>query len=144
MADMSFTTAAAKTKLGKIRELLSERSMTAHDLAEAVPMSKRWVQAYLNHLKDDGRIYISTWTHEVSQCGRTYPRPVYRSVRVPRDADKPEPMTNQQRQKRKHTKMMQDPVRYGQHISKERVRRAERTGKALPAVRTAWVSGAAA
>lgn len=144
MADMSFTTAAAKAKLAKIRELLSEQSMTAHELAEAVPMSKRWVQAYLNHLKDDGRVYIPKWTKEIEQCGRIYPRPFYRTVRVPPDAPKPEPMTAKERQARKHQKMMQDPVKYGQHIAKERKRRAARTGRALPAVRTSWVTGAAA
>ena len=144
MADMTFTTAAAKAKLAKIRQLLSERGMTAHELAEAVPISKRWVQAYINHLKDDERVYISAWTREVDQCGRDYPRPVYRGVVPRKDAEKPAPMTKAQRQARKHKKMMADPIRYGQHIAKERAQRAARTGRELPAVRTTWVSGAAA
>jgi transcription initiation factor IIE alpha subunit len=142
MADMTFTTEAAKIKLAKIRELLRDQSMTAHELAEAVPMSKRWVQAYLNHLKDDGRIYIPKWTKEVDQCERMYPRPFYRAVRPPADAPKPAPLTRAERQARKHKKMMDNPVKYGQHIAKERTRRAERTGKSLPAVRTTWVAGA--
>ena len=144
MAEMSFTTAAAKAKLAKIRELLDGQSMTAHELAEAVPLSKRWVQAYLNHLKEDGRIYIPKWTKEVDQCKRMYPRPFYRAVRVPADAPKPAPITRAEKQARKHKKMMNDPIKYGQHISKERVRRAARTGKALPAVRTQWATGAGA
>lgn len=145
MSDMSFTTPAALRKLAKIRELLSENGMTAHELAEAVPMTKRWVQAYINHLKDDGRVYISRWTRDVDQCNRMYPRPVYRAVKVPMDAEKPAPLTKAQRQARKHKKMMADPIKYGQHIASERVRRAKRKGRAVPAVRTAWVSvGAAA
>jgi len=144
MAEMSFTTAAAKAKLAKIRQLLRDQSMTAHEIAEAVPMSKRWAQAYINHLKDDERVYIATWTREVNQCGRDYPRPVYRAVVPRKDAEKPARLTKAERQARKHKKMMADPIRYGQHIAKERERRAERTGKALPAVRTTWATGAAA
>lgn len=144
MAEMSFTTAAAKAKLAKIRQLLRDQSMTAHEIAEAVPMSKRWAQAYINHLKEDDRVYIAAWTREVDQCGRDYPRPVYRAVVPRKDAEKPAPLTKAQRQARKHKKMMADPIKYGQHISKERERRAERTGKALPVVRTTWVTGATA
>jgi len=144
MAEMSFTTAAAKAKLAKIRQLLRDQSMTAHELAEAVPISKRWVQAYINHLKEDDRVYISRWTKEVGQCERMYPRPAYRAVHVPNDAPKPAPLTRAQKQARKHEKMMSDPIKYGQHIAKERERRAARTGKALPAVRTTWATGATA
>lgn len=145
MSEMSFTTEAARIKLSRIRELLKANAMTAHELADAVPMSKRWVQAYLNHLKDDERIYIHSWAHDIEQCERSYPRPIYKAVVPRKDADKPEPLTKAQRQARKHSKMMADPIRYGQHIAKERVRRAARTGKTVPAVRTAWVSiGAAA
>jgi hypothetical protein len=144
MADMSFTTEAARIKLAKIRELLKERGMTAHELAEAVPISKRWVQAYLNHLKDDERIYIHDWTHDVEQCERMYPRPIYRAVRPRKDADKPAPLTKAQRQARKHQKMMGDTLSYARHIDTERKRRAAKTGRALPAVRTSWVTGAAA
>lgn len=145
MSDMSFTTEAARAKLWRIRELLKGKAMTAHELADAVPMSKRWVQAYLNHLKDDERVYIHGWTRDIDQCERSYPRPIYKAVVPKQDAPKPEPLTKAQRQARKHKKMMADPIKYGQHISKERVRRAVRSGKDLPAVRTAWVSvGAAA
>ena len=140
MSTMSFTTEAARIKLAKIRELLKDKGMTAHELADAVPISKRWVQSYLNHLKDDERIYISSWTRDIDQCERMYPRPVYRGVTVRKDAEKPVPLTKAQRQARKHKKMMADPIKYGQHLTKERVRRAKRTGKALPAVRTSWVS----
>ena len=144
MAVMSFTQEAAKIKLAKIRELLKERGMTAHELAEAVPISKRWVQAYLNHLKDDERIYIHDWTHEVEQCERMYPRPIYRAVKPRKDADKPAPLTKAQKQARKHQKMMNDTLRYSDHIAKERERRAAKTGRALPAIRTTWVTGASA
>lgn len=144
MADMSFTTEAARSKLAKIRELLRQRGMTAHEVAAAVPMSKRWAQAYLNHLKDDERVYIYDWKREIEQCGRSYPRPIYKAVVPRKDAEKPAPMTKAQRQARKHQKMMADPIKYGQHISKERERRAQRTGKALPAVRTMWATGAQA
>jgi DNA-binding transcriptional regulator LsrR (DeoR family) len=140
MADMSFTTEAARAKLWRIRELLKAKAMTAHELAEAVPMSKRWVQAYLNHLKDDERIYIQSWTHDVEQCERMYPRPIYKAVVPRKDADKPAPLTKAQRQARKHQKMMADPIKYGQHIAKERVRRAARTGRTMPAIRTTWAS----
>lgn len=144
MADMSFTTEAARIKLQRIRELLKKKPMTAHELADAVPLSKRWVQSYLNHLKDDERIYISDWTHEVDQCDRFYPRPIYKAVVPRKDAAKPEPLSKAERQARKHQKMMRDQIKYGQHIAKERERRSERTGKALPVVRTTWVTGAAA
>lgn len=140
MSDMSFTTEAARIKLAKIRELLREHGMTAAQLAEAVPMSKRWVQAYLNHLKDDERIYIHSWAHDIEQCERSYPRPIYRAVIPRKDAAKPAPLTKSQRQARKHQKMMADPIKYGQHIAKERERRAVRKGQTVPAVRTSWVS----
>lgn len=145
MSDMSFTTVVAQAKLAKIRELLKAKPMTAHELAEAVPMSKRWVQIYLNRLKDDERIYIHSWAHDIDQCERSYPRPIYKAV-VPRaDAKKPAPLTKAEKQARKHQKMMADPIKYGQHIAKERERRAVRKGRPMPAVRTSWVSvGAAA
>lgn len=144
MADMSFTTEAARIKLQRIRELLKKKPMTAHELADAVPLSKRWVQSYLNHLKDDERIYISDWTHEVDQCDRFYPRPIYKAVVPRKDAAKPEPLSKAERQARKHQKMMRDQIKYGQHIAKERERRAARMGKETPAVRTSWVSTGAA
>lgn len=144
MAVMTFTTEAAKIKLAKIRTMLKERGMTAHEVAAAVPMSKRWAQDYLNHLKEDERVYIHDWTDEVEQCGRMYPRPIYRAVVPRKDAEKPAPLTKAQRQARKHKKMMGDTLRYAKHIDVERKRRAAKTGRELPAIRTVWATGAPA
>lgn len=131
MAKQTFIRPAALAKIERILQLLTERPRTAHELAEAIPMSKRHAQEYVNHLHSAQRIYISTWRRHVEHSGRMYPRPAYRvqpADCIRRDASKPKPLTPDERKRRAWELVKADPERHMTHILKKRKYRADRKG----------------
>lgn len=139
MADMTFTTAAAQLKLQRMRQMLQGQPMTVHQVAEAVPISRRWAQAYINHLKGQGQVYIQSWCDELVD-GRRYPRPVYASI--PADAPKPEAKDAVQSKREWRQRVMADPDLHHRELMKQRARRLRKKPRAD--VAAAWLFRGAA
>lgn len=113
---MTFVRPAALAKLDKIMALLAEKPMTAHQLATALPMSKRWAQAYIDYLWEREKVYIKRWAREpLENSSREYPRPMYAVVPEGKrvyDAKKPEPYTKTEINKREWRAIKADPERH--------------------------------
>ena len=125
-------------KIARILELLSDRPMTAHELGEALPISKRHAQGYLNHLMGTRQVHISRWVREVEHSERMYPRPVYKTGRG-RNAPQPAPLDLNERKVRAWERVKADPERYVNQLLKQRKYRADRRA-ARPDKAAAWIT----
>lgn len=139
---MAFVRPAALAKIERILALLAERPRHVHDLAEAVPLSKRYAQIYLNHLMAQEQVHIKRWVRNIDQAERMYPRPVYAAGKGV-NAPAPKPLTKDQRKKRAWARVKADPERHTKHLMKKRVYRAVRRAP-RPDIAAAWLYGAAA
>lgn len=137
---MNFTREPAQRKIARILTLLSEQPRTVHALVETVPLSRRHVQEYLNHLMDAERIHIRRWVRDISQSGRMYPRPVYAAGKG-RNAPQPPALTPKERQRRAWELVKADPERYVSHLLSKRRYRSDRRG-ARPDRAAAWIAPA--
>ena len=126
MNKMAFVRPAALRKIERILDLL-RKPMTVHDLAEAIPLSKRNTLEYLNHLKAGGQIHVAKWVRDIQQSGRMYPRPAYLVGDKP-DAERPGPLTEAQRKVRAWERIKADPERHYEHSLRKRRYRADRRG----------------
>lgn len=137
---MKFTRPAALAKMARTIDLLTVTPMTAAELADALPISKRHAQEYINQLMADGRVFIIRWARHVEHSQRMYPRPVY-AVGQGIDAPQPEPLTPEQRKKRAWARVKADPERYVTHLLKKRKYRADVRGPRAD-VAAAWITPA--
>ena len=97
MADMTFKKQASQTKIERILAMITDNPMSAHDLADALHLSKRWVTEYLYHLRDEDKAHIKDWPRKATQCEKLYPRP--RWIAGPGiDAPRPAPITSKMKQ----------------------------------------------
>ena len=126
MNNMAFVRPAAQKKIERLLALLA-KPMTIHEIAEALPLSKRNAQEYVNHLIERHQVRIAKWTRDIEQSGRMYPRPMYQLGEKP-DAPKPEPLTEAQRKVRAWERVKADPERHYQHTLRKRRERADRRG----------------
>ena len=137
MADMTFKSPTAKAKIVEIMAILHAVPLIAHDLAELIPMSKRWTQEYLNHLHARRRIYILRWDKEIAQREKRHAVPVYAPGRKP-DAPKPEADAREVLYRRAWDALKSDPERHMVTLAKRRTRRRLRNLRPDPAA--AWMS----
>lgn len=135
MADMTFKSPEAKAKIDTILGLLRAVPLNSHDLAELIPMSRRWTLAYLNHLHTRRRIYIVRWDKEIAQREKRHAVPVYAPGRKP-DAVKPEPDGKTMRYERAWSAIKNDPERHMVTLAKRRTRRRLKSLRPDPAA--AW------
>lgn len=140
---MAFKRPAALAKIERVLALLAERPRTAHELAEAIPMSKRHAQDYINHLHETGRVYIVRWVRHVEHSGRMYPRPVYQlqNLKIVKDRPKPPPLTPEQRKRRAWELVKADPERHTTHLLKKRRYRTDKKGPRTD-IAAAWIAPA--
>lgn len=113
MNKMNFTKPAALTKITKIRHLLSLRAMNAHELAEALPLSKRWVIEYMKHLHSTEQAHILRWDKHISARKKRHAIDVW-ALGPGVDAPRPRPDTPTERRKREWKRIKDDVER---HIS---------------------------
>lgn len=136
MADMTFKSPEAKAKIATILALLRTVPLNSHDLAEMIPMSRRWTLAYLKHLHTRRRVYILRWDKEIEQREKRHAVPVYAPGRKP-DAERPAPDGKTVRYQRAWDRLKNDPDRHGDLLAKRRVRRRLRNPTPDPAA--AWM-----
>ena len=136
MADMTFKSHEAKAKIDTILALLRAVPLNSHDLAELIPMSRRWTLAYIKHLHTRRRIYVLRWDKEIAQREKRHAVPVYAPGRKP-DAPKPEPDGKHVRYQRAWHSLKSDPERHMVTLAKRRTRRRLRNLRPDPAA--AWM-----
>lgn len=76
MAEMKFTRAAALARLDRIQELLRQQPATVHEIADAVFISRRYAEAYVQHLRDRGLVHIREYRRQVRETYQTF-RAIY-------------------------------------------------------------------
>ena len=126
MNKMAFVRPAAQKKIERLLAMLA-KPMTIHDIAEALPLSKRNALAYVAHLREQRLVRIAKWTRDIEQSGRMYPRPLYQVGDKP-DAPKPAAMTEPEKKARAWALIKADPERHYQHTLRKRRERADRKG----------------
>jgi hypothetical protein len=137
---MTFTRPAALVKIDRILALLATPT-TAHSLALALPLSKRWVHEYLQYLHANKRVHIADWAREIKQSGRMYPRELWLAGEGA-DAPRPPPMDLGERKKRAWQRLRADEDRYERRRARRRV--MSRIKRRQPEPAAAWILGAAA
>ena len=141
MNKMAFVRPAAQKKIDRLLAMLA-KPMTIHDIAQALPLSKRNAQEYVNHLVEQRQVRIAKWARDIAQSGRMYPRPMYQLGDKP-DAPKPEPLTEAQRKVRAWARVKADPERHYQHTLRKRRERSDRRGP-RPDIAANWITFAEA
>lgn len=126
MNNMAFVRPAAQKKIERLLAMLA-KPMTIHDIAEALPLSKRNAQEYVNHLTERRLVHIAKWARDIKQSGRMYPRPMYQ-VGDKADAPKPRPLSEPEKKARAWALIKADPERHYQHTLRKRRERADRKG----------------
>lgn len=139
---MTYTRPAAIAKIDRIMAMLKQRPRTVFDVAEALPMSKRHAQSYLNHLMAERRIHIKRWVRHIDQRDRMYPRPVYAAGEGV-DAEPPAPLTPRERRARAWAVIKADPERHLDYLQRKRVARTDAKGPRADRA-AAWMYGEAA
>lgn len=137
MTDMTFKSPESKAKIDTILALLRVVPLHSHDLAELIPMSRRWTLEYLKYLHTRRRIYIMRWDKEIVQREKRHAVPVYAPGRKP-DAEKPEADDKLVRYSRAWDRLKNDPERHMVTLAKRRTRRRLKNLRADPAA--AWMS----
>lgn len=133
---MTFKRSQALVKIDTILMLLRAVPMTAHDLAELIPMSRRWTQSYLTYLRTQRRVYILQWDKEPVYREKRHAVPIYAAGRKP-DAPKPAPDPITERFKRQWTRIKSDPDKHSDILARRRVRRRLKNLRPDPAA--AWI-----
>lgn len=134
---MTFTKPSALAKVARILELLKQ-PMTAHALAKALPLSKRWVHAYLWHLHAEQRVHVTAWVREIDERERMYPREVW-LVGEGVDAPRPPALNPDERKKRAWARLKADEEKHARLVAKRRVMNRIKKRRPEPAV--AWILG---
>lgn len=136
---MTFTKPAALGKINRILKLI-ESPMTAHALALAVPISKRWANEYLRHLHAEGRAHITTWVRDIEECERMYPRPVW-LVGAGIDAPRLPALTLEERKKRAWQRIKENEDKHDRLKARRRLIKVLKRPRPDPAA--AWIGAAA-
>lgn len=139
---MTFRNRTSAARIERIVELLAERPRHTHELAVALPLSKRNVTVYLNHLHGQGRVHITRWVRDIDERDRMYPRPVY-ALGAGNDAPKPKPLNAHQRNARAWKRIKVDPERYVDHLLSKRKYRADQRGPRCD-IAASWITGVTA
>lgn len=136
MAALAFNTDLSKRRIDRIIELLNETPMTVHDLAERLPLSRRWVTEYLKHLRSLNKVYVTDWTKHIEQRKKRHAVEIW-ALGDKKDKPKPPPDGQYTRYKRAWNAVKSDPDRHEQHLARRRVKRRLKNLKPDPA--TAWI-----
>lgn len=126
MNKMAFNQPASLRKIERLLAMLA-KPMTIHEVAEALPITKRNALAYMNHLREQRLVHVAKWTRDIDQSARMYPRPMFMVGAMP-DAPKPKPLTGEQRKRRAWERIKADPERHYEHTLRKRRERADRKG----------------
>lgn len=135
---MTFTKPAALAKIDRILKLLA-KPMTAHALAQALPLSKRWVNEYLKHLHANGRVHISDWVREIKERERMYPREIWLAGKGV-DAPRPPALNLDERKKRAWQRVKANEDKHDRLLARRRVMNRIKKRRVEPAA--AWIVGA--
>ena len=136
MARLTFTKPAALTKLQRIRDMLATRPMNVHEIAQALPISKRWALAYVAHLHENQQIHVLRWDKEIEARAKRHATEVW-MLGPGIDAPRPAPDGHTTRAKRAWESLKADPERHMVTLAKRRVRR--RLRKLRPDPAAAWL-----
>jgi predicted ArsR family transcriptional regulator len=122
--ELTFTTAPARLRLARIKEVLQHECLTAAQLAAEVHISKRWVLPYITHLHDAGEIYIKDW----AVLGMGQPAAQYALGNLP-DKPRPKPKTAKQRGRAYRKRIRADVERHHAQLVQ---RKAKRLAESAP------------
>ena len=136
MAKLTFTKPAALAKLQRMREMLAQRPMNVHQIAQSLPISKRWALEYLMHLQNCEEIHVLRWHKHVENREKRHAIEVW-TLGPGKDAPKPAPDGKNVRYQRAWDSLKSDPERHMVTLAKRRTRRRLRNLSPDPAA--AWM-----
>jgi hypothetical protein len=136
MARLTFTKPASLAKLQRIRDMLAARPMNVHEIADALPISKRWAIDYVLHLHDCQEIHVLRWDKEIEARAKRHAVEVW-TLGPGVDAPRPEPDGHRTRAKRAWESLKADPERHMVTLAKRRARRRLKNLRPDPAA--AWL-----
>jgi len=137
MAKLTFTKAASQVRIARIEALLSQSPMNVHQLAQALPLSKRWVLEYLAHLHDLKRVHVLRWDKDIEERAKRHAIEVW-AFGPGVDAPRPAADGLKVRRRRAWESLKADEDRHERVTAMRRVRR--RIAKARPDIAAAWIT----
>lgn len=141
MARLTFTKPAALAKLQRIRDMLAKQPMNVHEIAQALPISKRWALEYVAHLHDAKQVHVLRWDKHIEARAKRHATEVW-TFGPGEDAPKPKADDRKVRHRRAWNALKTDPERHMVNLAKRRVRR--RLKNLRPDQAAAWLYGVAA
>ncbi len=67
---MKFTNVTARARIDRIQLLLRRQPMSIHEIADGINLSLRWTYAYIDHLKESGRVRVKEVVERHSNRGK--------------------------------------------------------------------------
>ena len=136
MAKLTFTKQASQLRIARIEALLAQSPMNAHQLAQALPLSKRWVLEYLEHLRSQERVHVLRWDKDIEERAKRHAIEVW-TLGPGADAPRPAADGLRVRRRRAWESLKADEDRHELVNAKRRVRR--RIAKGRPDVAASWI-----
>lgn len=133
---MTFKRPAAMDKIQTILTLLRAVPMTDVDLAELIPMSRKWTREYLKHLHRARRVYVHSWAKDATHRDKRHAIPIWSAGRRP-DAQRPDPDSRSEVFRRAWVKLKADPERHTSTLARRRVQHRLKNLRPDPAA--AWL-----
>lgn len=119
----TFERGPARRNIERILVLLGGKSLTEPEICQQLHMSPLNLKMYLNHLREQGKVHISSWTRRPVAGMRPFPRPLYRAGSR-RNAVKPKPKTDAEVARDYRKRVMANPEEYERGYRKIRAQRA--------------------
>jgi len=119
----TFERGPARRNIERILELLDGQSLTEPEICQQLHMSPLNLKMYLNHLREQRMVHISSWTRRPVAGMRPFPRPLYRAGSR-RNAVKPKPKTDAEVARDYRKRVMANPDEYERGYRKIRAQRA--------------------
>ncbi len=141
MARLTFTMPASLAKLQRIRDMLAVRPMNVHEIAQALPISKRWAIVYVAHLHDADEIHVLRWDKHIEAREKRHATEVW-TLGPGEDAPRPAADGHEVRARRAWKSLKEDPERHMVTLAKRRTRRRLKNLRPDPAA--AWLMPAPA
>lgn len=121
MDKMKFTSEAAQRRIDKIQQILRQSSLTINEISESIYLAPRWTRAYLNYLREEGYIHISSYRRQACNAYERYVA-LYRWG-VSNDAKKPAILTQAEKKRKQYAALKADPEAHELALKKRRAAR---------------------
>lgn len=123
MGEMSFNTPRSITRIQRMQVFMKDVPRTVQDIADHLHISRRWVNAYLAHLRTEKKVHIKKWAFIEGQKHELYQSWYVWGAGA--DAVKPPAMSSKEKTTKRRAKLKEDIEEYDRQLIKRRTKRIQ-------------------